>query len=53
MSATYYNFYKRRIESHTDSKEKITNSVNDAHNKGRLTDKETEDLLELIEETYN
>lgn len=53
MSLTYYKFYKRRIESHTDTKKEITSAVEDAHNKKRLTDKEYADLLELIEEVYN
>lgn len=50
MSATYFAFYKRRIGK--DTREKVTEQVENAYNKGRLTKKEYNDLLKLIDDYY-
>lgn len=50
MSATYFNFYKRRIGK--DTKEKVTEQVEDAYNKKRLTKKEYDELIKLIDDYY-
>lgn len=52
MSLAYYKLYKRVILAKTDSEERITEKVDDAHNKGRLTDAEYDELVDLIEITY-
>ena len=52
MSLAYYNFYVRLIKSKTDSEERITEKVDDAHNKGRLTDGEYNDCVKLIGQIY-
>ena len=52
MSLAYYKLYERVIKAKTDSVERITEKVDDAHNKGRLTDAEYSDLVKLIGEVY-
>ena len=52
MSAAYYRLYKNLIINKANSEEMITEKVDDAHNKGRLTDGEYDDLVNLIEEVY-
>lgn len=52
MSDTYFNFYKRIIMAKSETEDSIKQKVNDAHNKGRLTDLEYEALNLLIEEVY-
>ena len=52
MSLAYYHLYERQIKRKTYTEERITELVDDAHNKGRLTDGEHNDLIELIAEVY-
>ena len=52
MSAAYYRLYKNLIINKVNSEELITEKVDDAHNKGRLTDTEYNDLIELINQIY-
>ena len=52
MSLAYFKLYQRLINAKTDSEERITEKVDDAHNKGRLTDAEYDDLVELIATVY-
>ena len=52
MSLAYYRLYRNLIVAKANSEELITEKVDDAHNKGRLTDAEYADLVALIDETY-
>jgi len=52
MSATYFRFYKNLVQNKAYTQEEITDKVSDAYNKGRLTSKEQNDLLALIESVY-
>lgn len=52
MALAYFRLYQRLIKAKTDSEERITEKVDDAHNKGRLTDAEYEELVDLIDSTY-
>lgn len=52
MSKAYYNLYKRAILRKDYSEALITEYVDDAHNKNRLTDAEYDSLCELIAEAY-
>ena len=52
MSATYYRLYKNLVLNKAYPRDEITDKINDAYNKGRLTSKEKADLLELIETNY-
>lgn len=53
MAKAYYNLYKRAILRKDYSEELITEYVDDAHNKGRLTDGEYDSLVELIDNVYS
>ena len=53
MAKAYYNLYKRAIMRKDYSEELITEYVDDAHNKGRLTDGEYDDLVALINNVYS
>lgn len=53
MSMTYYTFYKRLIESKQETKESITAKVQKAYSKGKLTEAEYNDLINLINQIYN
>lgn len=52
MAKAYFNLYKRVILRKDYSEELITEYVDDAHNKGRLTDGEYDELVDLIDKTY-
>lgn len=52
MALAYYKLYERVIKAKTDTEERITEKVDDAHNKGRLTDAEYSDLVNLIGKVY-
>lgn len=52
MAKAYYNLYKRAITRKDYSEELITEYVDDAHNKGRLTDGEYDELVALIDKVY-
>ena len=53
MSMAYFNLYKRLITHKTYSEEIITQMVDDAHNKGRLTNTEYTQLVALIDQYYD
>lgn len=53
MAKAYFNLYKRIILRRDYSEERITEMVDDAHNKGRLTDAEYDELVELIDNVYS
>jgi len=53
MSAAYYRLYKNLIINKVNSEELITEKVDDAHNKGRLTDGEYAELVDLIDSVYS
>ena len=52
MSLAYFRLYQRLIKNKTDSEQRITEKLDDAHNKGRLTDGEYDELVELIATVY-
>ena len=52
MSLAYYHLYERQIKRKAYTEERITEMVDDAHNKGRLTDGEYNALVDLIAEVY-
>lgn len=52
MSLAYYHLYERQIKKKAYTEERITELVDDAHNKGRLTDGEYNDLVALIGTVY-
>lgn len=52
MSLAYYHLYERQIKRKAYTEERITELVDDAHNKGRLTDGEYNALVDLIAEVY-
>lgn len=53
MAKAYYNLYKRVIMRKDYSEELITEYVDDAHNKNRLTDGEYDELVSLIDTVYS
>ena len=53
MSMAYFNLYKRLITHKTYAEEIITEMVDDAHNKGRLTNTEYTQLVALIDQYYD
>lgn len=53
MARAYYNLYKRIIIRKDYNEERITEMVDDAHNKGRLTDGEYDELVDLIDNVYS
>lgn len=53
MSMAYFNLYKRLITHKTYTEEIITEMVDDAHNKGRLTNDEYTQLVALIDQYYS
>ena len=52
MAKAYFNLYKRIILRKDYNEERITEMVDDAHNKNRLTDGEYDELVDLIDTTY-
>lgn len=52
MSIAYYRLYERKIKRHDSTEEYLTEVIDDAHEKGRLTDKEYLDLIDLIAQVY-
>ena len=53
MSKAFYSLYKRAIQRKDYTEERITELVDDAHNKGRLTDGEYDELVALIATVYS
>lgn len=52
MSYAYFSLYKRVINRKTYDESTITLMVDDAHEKGRLTDSEYNLLVDLIDRVY-
>lgn len=48
----FYHLYERQIKRKTYTEARITEMVDDAHNKGRLTDGEYTTLVDLIAQYY-
>ena len=52
MSVAYFHLYQRQIKKHTFTEEILTENVEHAHNIGKLTDKEYQAIVDLIDAEY-
>lgn len=52
MSVAYNRLYERQIKKHTFTEEILTENVEHAYHIGKLTDKEYQALVDLIDAEY-